>query len=882
MAEPASTVQMYDPATGAVVGVAPEKAAEAYRSGALTFGNDSDVPVQVDGKWTSIKGSQAAKFFGSSESLLSPVGSAADLQAQQDRDTYGGLGGATFAAGTGALQSLGLGFGDAGLVGGAELFGRGDEARELIEKTSRINPGARMLGELGGFVAPAAISGGSSLLARGGGSLARAGLEGATLLPRAAAGLGSAVEHGAARGLAALGAAEGGLATRILAPAAGQAVEQGLYGIGHAVSESAIKNEDLTAEKLLAHGGMAALLGAGVGGVIGGGGMLVRGIGERAASLGERAVGLGERVAGLEGTAGKAMSERVAGLAEHLLEGTATGKTLQQLGEREAGHLNVAATGASKEQLARLTELGAGVEASAVKQMEDLRGLAGSKSLATTTPERLAEAAAKNVPAKRAVVEGLAHEVDALGETAMRAGTVDGSKLAAKLDKLAGALDDVGGHEAAVGALSKVSAKLKGLGADVPLSELTSAASALGAGAAKGEAKSFLTKAESMLEGEMLRAGAKRLEGSGAAQLSAKFAAASDGLQAARWLQEAAAHGAASKADAGINALKHAFTGATSVGSISGLPGAALAGAGTAAVSYLKERFGQQLTAEIANKAVRSDLITSISAALDRRLATHVDGFFGRTAQGVGAAAQTLGRATHQVVTGGASVALSHLSGPKNEPIEKRYQRTTEAVAGLSVNLNARLAPMNANISTASPTLAQKADAVAARGVQAMQAKMPVRPASQSLTPHAEVPQPSTAAMASFLRFAKAVEDPMSVLEDARKGQISREGAEALRAVYPALYGELQGRVTTHLAEQTKPLPYAQKLQLAILLDVPADRTMTDGFIKRQQEAMAGTPGKGPGGAGGAGGSGSGASGNKSVNIAGNLAPRTDGIGGKS
>lgn len=62
----------------------------------------------------------------------------------------------------------------------------------------------------------------------------------------------------------------------------------------------------------------------------------------------------------------------------------------------------------------------------------------------------------------------------------------------------------------------------------------------------------------------------------------------------------------------------------------------------------------------------------------------------------------------------------------------------------------------------------------------------------------------------------------MGVLSDLSKGIPSREGVEVLRTVYPALYAEAQGKAMDYLTERKQDLPYAKRLLLSRMFDVPA------------------------------------------------------------
>jgi hypothetical protein len=155
-------------------------------------------------------------------------------------------------------------------------------------------------------------------------------------------------------------------------------------------------------------------------------------------------------------------------------------------------------------------------------------------------------------------------------------------------------------------------------------------------------------------------------------------------------------------------------------------------------------------------------------------------------------------------------------------------------------------AKMATTIQHAPPDLVQ---AVAQKKIDAeafLKSKDPTPPnAVGTLTPVASGgPRVSPVEQARFLRYAKAVDDPLSVLGDLEKGRLSREGVEALKSVYPGLYGELQGHVIAGLAERKQPLTYQQETALSVLLGVPSARSPKD--VAGYQQSVAAPPDQPP------------------------------------
>lgn len=164
----------------------------------------------------------------------------------------------TKAALLGAGEGASFGLSTAGLVGGAKLLGL-DDPSEAIGEIEKRNPGAHIAGEIGGVL-------GSSFLPGGGlvGGAAKLG-------NMAAAGAGElgAKAIGALAGEGSTAAKVLGYANQVGSSALGSAIEGSLYsGVGNTVTEAALGDPDLNAEKIMSNFGYGALLGGTIGGAI--------------------------------------------------------------------------------------------------------------------------------------------------------------------------------------------------------------------------------------------------------------------------------------------------------------------------------------------------------------------------------------------------------------------------------------------------------------------------------------------------------------------------------------------------------------------------------------------------------------------------------------
>jgi hypothetical protein len=87
----------------------------------------------------------------------------------------------------------------------------------------------------------------------------------------------------------------------------------------------------------------------------------------------------------------------------------------------------------------------------------------------------------------------------------------------------------------------------------------------------------------------------------------------------------------------------------------------------------------------------------------------------------------------------------------------------------------------------------------------------------------------------SFLRYARAVSNPQSVLEDAQRGIVTPEGMESLRAVYPRIHQQLVSKLFDKLATATEQPSMRDAQNMSLMTGVPMHFTMQPDFIAGYQ-----------------------------------------------
>lgn len=146
-------------------------------------------------------------------------------------------------------------------------------------------------------------------------------------------------------------------------------------------------------------------------------------------------------------------------------------------------------------------------------------------------------------------------------------------------------------------------------------------------------------------------------------------------------------------------------------------------------------------------------------------------------------------------------------------------------------------AAVRAAVPTSDPGLARALQTVAGRKVAFLASKLP-RPPVDLQSPFSRLVddwKPSRNELAAFARYKEAVDDPAGVLERAVAGQVSLEGVEALRTVYPRQYQDARTQLLLLAMEHGKELPRGRREMLSVLFDVPLDPTQIPAYVASMQ-----------------------------------------------
>lgn len=106
---------------------------------------------------------------------------------------------------------------------------------------------------------------------------------------------------------------------------------------------------------------------------------------------------------------------------------------------------------------------------------------------------------------------------------------------------------------------------------------------------------------------------------------------------------------------------------------------------------------------------------------------------------------------------------------------------------------------------------------------------------------------PSDSELMKFQRYLKAVQEPMSVLDELNEGVLTREGVETLEAVYPSLLNKMRTNLLNKAIENPDNFTYAQRLQMSIFLGSPTEYATSNDFIFKMQKYAKTAPENEPG-----------------------------------
>ena len=722
--------------------------------------------VVVDGR-AYMRDESGAAFSVPVEDVQRELAAGARIEAPEEYERRnlererGTVGQQAITAAEGAVRGATFGLGTAAL---AELGG--EDYRRSARERSEINPLAAAGGEVAGVVLPALVSGGSSLGARG---VAAVGAP-----SRLAAGAGRLAERGVEAGARALGYAGESAAARAAVSAAKMgaagAVEGAAYGLGTSLADSALEGTEWTAERAvsgLADGALYGFLGgAGTGAV-----------GSVAKSAGKRVVSAM--------TDGKPFKQAVREFADKRVVKSVIGNDIKTFRKLTNDGKNMEAL---EEVAVKMRERRIPLDDhdAAQKALNVERQNAG-KVMGDVAAELDGAGVRGNIPQ-------LLERVDARLADIRGSGIAANRRLADRVERQISTYREAAaeGKDVAFSRLWKDSTFIRKLDTEAAFKQNP---------AAEQWSKLYQDMRTSLDEAADAASPDLRAKWKVAEKDYAQFSTLYDGAK--RESQRRIKNRFTSPSDYGVagvtgnllGTLSGIATGSVPLGAITGL---LTGGAASLAHKFVRERGSaaiSRLADRVASVEMRSDTAARVLAGLDnvKRLPTRVG-----------------------IVAG---------TG-KDRP--ERFRQVREAVLKaqndprmLADLVEQRIGP----IAHEQPEVAFAMGRRIADDYQWLASKMP-QPYStfgKSLQPHLDPPIVPPHEQAKIVRYAEALADPPSVIEDMARGHVNWEGIEALKERRPDVWAGMREMVAMRVAESGTRLEYRKRILYSLAFEFTGD-----------------------------------------------------------
>jgi hypothetical protein len=243
---------------------------------------------------------------------------------------------------------------------------------------------------------------------------------------------------------------------------------------------------------------------------------------------------------------------------------------------------------------------------------------------------------------------------------------------------------------------------------------------------------------------------------------------------------------------------------------------------GTIAYKYLRER-GNAYAARILDKLAKYGAVERASSVVDREIE--------RGIAGVLKPGERAGVGVRERAFAGKDAG---------EDYDKRVEAVTQAVAHADQHAD-HVGKIASTIAAHAPNTAKafQRSALAITSYLASRIPQGQAPPPNTLQPHLEKPRVSDADKAKFNRAFDMGNDPVGVTFDRlKKGMLTQTDVANLRAMYPAIYGEIRQKTMEALATQGTKLDFNTRMQLGLLLDIPADPAIEPLFMATMQSTF--------------------------------------------
>lgn len=174
------------------------------------------------------------------------------------------------------------------------------------------------------------------------------------------------------------------------------------------------------------------------------------------------------------------------------------------------------------------------------------------------------------------------------------------------------------------------------------------------------------------------------------------------------------------------------------------------------------------------------------------------------------------------------------------EKLKEKFDKALDADKQYQDNiaiLHSRLSRIVDSMADVAPDTSMALAGVVQRATEFMRSKRPEPPlrASDFMAHLQDRQRVSDSQMAKYLRYREGL-DPIESMKKLAQGQISREGAETFRAVYPQMFAMVKQEFGRQLVDATEPLPLKNLLHYSILLDTPLHPSFEPTYVTLVQQ----------------------------------------------
>jgi hypothetical protein len=210
-------------------------------------------------------------------------------------------------------------------------------------------------------------------------------------------------------------------------------------------------------------------------------------------------------------------------------------------------------------------------------------------------------------------------------------------------------------------------------------------------------------------------------------------------------------------------------------------------------------------------------------------------------------------RSDSRILRGARAFFAGNKGAPSALPLDsfEKYSSKVKDLMGDPAELQHRIQANVGALGQHSPGVAAAMTATSVAGLSLLQSKLPQQPDSDPLNPDAKMPTPPPAQREAWLRYYRAVKEPLSVVHDLQSGRLSPEGVDVLKTVYPPLYAKVQKTFFDELSSgKGKDMSVQQRAGLSLLLDLPTPTSSPEYIRERQAAYTTPPPDDGSGGGG--------------------------------